>query len=74
MSHTTAGTFPNGQSRLLFSSAQIDYVRYWLHAMGLTETEIPLPYSNCLLLESSLRQVSPISYKNGGDLRGAIKV
>ncbi|KAI4525661.1 hypothetical protein K525DRAFT_260823 [Schizophyllum commune Loenen D] len=67
------GTFPNGQSRLLFSSAQIDYVRYWLHAMGLTETEIPLPYSNCLLLESSLRQVSPISYKNGGDLRGAIK-
>ncbi|KAL1747721.1 hypothetical protein HDZ31DRAFT_80283 [Schizophyllum fasciatum] len=67
------GTFPSGQSRLLFSSAQIDYVRYWLHAMGLTEEEVPLPYSNCLLLESSLRQVSPVVYKSGGDLRGAIK-
>ncbi|TRM67718.1 hypothetical protein BD626DRAFT_449731 [Schizophyllum amplum] len=67
------GTFQNGQSRLMFSSKQIDYVRYWLHAMGLTEEEIPLPYSNCLVLESSLRQVSPIVYEDGGALRGALK-
>jgi hypothetical protein len=27
------GTFHDGQARLLFSSAQVDYLRYWMHAM-----------------------------------------
>ncbi|KAF8076494.1 hypothetical protein FPV67DRAFT_1618269 [Lyophyllum atratum] len=67
------GTFVTGESRLLFSSAQVDYIRYWLHAMQLTKEMIPLPYSDCLLTESNLRGVSPVVYPDGGSLRGAIK-
>ena len=63
-----------GESRLLFSSAQVDYIRYWLHAMQLTKEIIPLPYSDCLLTESNLRNVSPVVYHDGGSLRNAIKV
>ncbi|KAF9008985.1 hypothetical protein BDQ17DRAFT_1422162 [Cyathus striatus] len=68
------GTFPTGEARLLFSSAQVDYIRYWLHAMGLTKDIIPLPYSDCLLTESSLRSVTPTVYPDGGSLRNAIKI
>lgn len=68
------GTFHTGESRLLFSSAQVDYIRYWLHAMKLTKNIISLPYSDCLLTESNLRNVSPVVYKDGGSLRNAIKV
>lgn len=63
-----------GESRLLFSSAQVDYIRYWLHAMQLTKEVIPLPYSDCLLTESNLRNVSPVVYHDGGSLRNSIKV
>ncbi|KAI6047401.1 hypothetical protein EDC04DRAFT_2876436 [Pisolithus marmoratus] len=31
------GTLQNFESRLLFSSAQVEYLRYWLHAMQLTK-------------------------------------
>ncbi|PPQ68001.1 hypothetical protein CVT26_007364 [Gymnopilus dilepis] len=68
-----AGTFETGEARLLFSSAQIDYIRYWLHAMKLTKTIVPLPYSDCLLTESNLKTVSPVVYPDGGSLRNAIK-
>lgn len=71
---TAPGTFVTGESRLLFSSAQVDYIRYWLHAMQLTKEVIPLPYSDCLLTESNLRNVSPVVYHDGGSLRNAIKV
>lgn len=67
------GTFPTGESRLLFSSAQVDYIRYWLHAMGLTKETIPLPYSDCLLTGSDLRHVSTVVYKDGFSLRNAVK-
>ncbi|KAJ7129568.1 hypothetical protein C8R44DRAFT_777095 [Mycena epipterygia] len=67
------GTFPDGQSRLLFSSAQVDYVRYWLHAMKLTKDIIPLPYSECLLTQSEFSTVSHVVYQDGGSLRGAVK-
>jgi len=67
------GTFVTGESRLLFSSAQVDYIRYWLHAMQLAKEVIPLPYSDCLLTESNLRNVSPVVYHDGGSLRNAIK-
>ena len=73
MNHIT-GTFPTGESRLLFSSAQVDYIRYWLHAMKLTKAIIPLPYSDCLLTESDLRTVTTITYATGGLLKQAIKV
>ncbi|KAH7914204.1 hypothetical protein BJ138DRAFT_1110783 [Hygrophoropsis aurantiaca] len=67
------GTLQNYETRLLFSSAQVEYLRYWLHAMKLTKTLIPLPYSDCLLTTSSLRHVSPVHYKTGGDVRSALK-
>ncbi|THV08439.1 hypothetical protein K435DRAFT_740525 [Dendrothele bispora CBS 962.96] len=63
------GSFPNGEKRLMFSSKQIDYIRYWLHAMKLTPEIIPLPYSDCLLLETYLRGVEPVTFKTGGDLK-----
>ncbi|KAJ6598966.1 hypothetical protein DFH09DRAFT_1129679 [Mycena vulgaris] len=67
------GTFHDGQSRLLFSSAQVDYIRYWLHAMKLTTDIIPLPYSECLLTQNEFSTVSPVTYSDGGALRGAVK-
>ncbi|RDB22845.1 putative nucleolar protein C2C4.08 [Hypsizygus marmoreus] len=67
------GTFVTGEARLLFSSAQVDYLRYWLHAMQLTKEIIPLPYSDCLLTESDLRNVSPVVYPDGGALRNSLK-
>ncbi|KAG7096854.1 hypothetical protein E1B28_004262 [Marasmius oreades] len=70
------GTLHSGEQRLLFSSKQVDYIRYWLYAMKLTETEIPLPYSECLLLEgegSDLRNVTTRVYKDGSHLHGALR-
>ncbi|KAF8195795.1 hypothetical protein K438DRAFT_1586723 [Mycena galopus ATCC 62051] len=67
------GTFHDGQQRLLFSSAQVDYVRYWLHAMQLTAAIIPLPYSECLLTPSEFSNVSPVVYRDGGSLKHSIK-
>jgi hypothetical protein len=69
-----AGTLQNFETRLLFSSAQVEYIRAWLFATGLTKTLIPLPYSDCLLTESNLRNVSPIYFSNGGELRNSLKV
>ncbi|KAK0242647.1 hypothetical protein EDD85DRAFT_297073 [Armillaria nabsnona] len=67
------GQLLNGESRILFSSKQVDYARYWLHAMKLTENLIPLPYSNCLLMKADLQTVSPAIYETGGDLKLASK-
>jgi hypothetical protein len=68
------GTLQRGETRLLFSSAQVDYMRYWLLANKLTENWIPLPYSDCLLTDSDLRTVGPIVFEDGGALRKATKV
>ena len=68
------GTLENGEARLLFSSAQVEYIRYWLHTMGFTKELIPLPYSDCLLTSSRLQNHAPVIFKTGGDLRNALKV
>lgn len=68
------GTFESGETRLLFSSAQVDYVRYWLHAMNLTKTLLPMPYSDCLILPSELKHITTHAYPDGGSLRSAVKV
>ncbi|KAJ7165529.1 hypothetical protein C8R43DRAFT_986672 [Mycena crocata] len=68
------GTFPDGESRLLFSSRQIDYIRLWLKEMGLTREIIPLPHSDCLLTPSELSAVSPSNYRDGSSLHDAVKV
>ncbi|KAI9574729.1 hypothetical protein HD554DRAFT_2010921 [Boletus coccyginus] len=67
------GTLQNFETRLLFSSAQVEYLRYWLHAMQLTQHPIPLPYSDCLLTGSSLRHVSPVQFGTREELRKALK-
>jgi hypothetical protein len=69
-----SGILENGEARLLFSSAQVEYIRYWLHAMGLTKELIPLPYSDCLLTSSRLQNISPVVYKTGSQLHLALKV
>ena len=69
-----SGTLDNGEARLLFSSAQVEYIRYWLHTMGLTKRLIPLPYSDCLLTSSRLQNHAPVVYKTGTELRNALKV
>jgi hypothetical protein len=58
----------------MFSSAQADYVRYWLHAMKLTESTIPMPYSDCLMLKSAFRTVSPVTFETAESLKKAVKV
>ncbi|KAG1722517.1 hypothetical protein EDB19DRAFT_1645746, partial [Suillus lakei] len=63
------GTLQVSQTQLLFSSAQVEYLRYWLHAIGLTKNLISLPYSDCLLTESSLCHVSPITFKTKDELK-----
>jgi hypothetical protein len=68
-----AGTLANGEKRLLFSSAQVEYVRYWLHAMQITDQPIPIPHSECLLTDAHLRLVSPVVFKTGGELKTATK-
>ncbi|KAG9317407.1 hypothetical protein JVU11DRAFT_1606 [Chiua virens] len=67
------GTLQNFETRLLFSSAQVEYIRYWLHAMQLTQNPISLPYSDCLLTESSLRHVSPVNFTTREDLRKVLR-
>ncbi|KAH9853500.1 hypothetical protein C2E23DRAFT_777126 [Lenzites betulinus] len=67
------GTFENGEMRLLFSSAQVEYMRYWLHAVGLTAQPIPLPASEYLIQASELLTCSPNVYSDATALKRAIK-
>ncbi|KAJ6515797.1 hypothetical protein C8R45DRAFT_1140785 [Mycena sanguinolenta] len=67
------GTFNDGEARLLFSSAQVDYLRYWMHAMKLTEQLIPLPYSDCMFLKSSIATATPTVFQSLGALSATSK-
>ena len=60
--------------RLLFSSAQVEYIRYWLHAMQLTKEPIPLPSSEYLIRSADLKNCSPNVYRDATVLKRAIKV
>lgn len=64
----------SGETRLLFSSAQVEYIRYWLHAMRLTSSLLPIPSSHVLLLKSDLRAISPAVYDSPGVLKKALNV
>ncbi|KAJ7179046.1 hypothetical protein C8R46DRAFT_622618 [Mycena filopes] len=64
------GTFHDGQARVLFSSAQVEYLRFWMHAMKLTEDRlIPLPYSDCMFLKESVAVASPTVFESLSALR-----
>ncbi|KAJ7498821.1 hypothetical protein FB451DRAFT_11568 [Mycena latifolia] len=60
------GTFHDGQARLLFSSAQVAYLRLWLYEMRLTANLIPLPYSDCMFVD--VPSVSPKVFESLGAL------
>ncbi|KAF8305387.1 hypothetical protein DL93DRAFT_2144637 [Clavulina sp. PMI_390] len=55
-------TLYNGESRLCFSSAQVEYARYYVKAVGLVNHTLPLPSSHYLLTKSMINAVSPIYY------------
>lgn len=57
----------------MFSSAQIEYIQYWLHAMKLTKEPIGLPSSEYLIQTSDLQHVSAVVYKNGQEFKKAQK-
>ncbi|KAF7292402.1 hypothetical protein HMN09_01224300 [Mycena chlorophos] len=61
------GWFHDGQARLLFSSAQVTYLLSPAQVdavssaqMQLTPNLIPLPYSDCMFLDSDLASIEPI--------------
>lgn len=60
--------------RLLVSSAQIEYIQYWLHAMQLTKDLIPIPSSDYLIRSNDLMNCSPSVYNDPAVLKKAIKV
>ncbi|KAF8192682.1 hypothetical protein K438DRAFT_1829496 [Mycena galopus ATCC 62051] len=71
--HTFLGTFRDGKSLYLFSSAQIDHLRYWLHALKLTSQVIPPPSSEHLFTQAELSTVSPVVHPTFKSLRGELK-
>ncbi|KZT74359.1 hypothetical protein DAEQUDRAFT_781910 [Daedalea quercina L-15889] len=68
-----SGTFESGEMRLLVSSAQVEYIQYWLHAMQLTKSPIPIPSSAYLIQPSDLTNCSPSVYNDATVLKKAIK-
>jgi hypothetical protein len=60
----------------MFSSAQVEFTRYWLINMGFgTKDEIMIPSSTYLLKENvELTAVSPAIYKTVESLKSANKV
>ncbi|KAI0702905.1 hypothetical protein BC835DRAFT_1320229 [Cytidiella melzeri] len=67
------GVFENGEARLLFSSAQVEYIRYYLNAMQLTAKPIPLPSSHYMIKKSDLKSAAPEYYDNAASLKKSIK-
>ncbi|KAF7332088.1 hypothetical protein MKEN_00089300 [Mycena kentingensis (nom. inval.)] len=68
------GELKSGDVRILFTSKQFDYIRYWLHAVGLTKEILPLPNSESLLVEDDFKSVpQPWLFETGGELRLAQK-
>ncbi|KAG9006050.1 hypothetical protein FRB94_001031 [Tulasnella sp. JGI-2019a] len=63
----------NNEARMLFSTAQIEYIRYWLYEMGLTPQRIPLPRACYIITPDQLRTEIPVVYKTAADLRKALK-
>ncbi|KAL5508313.1 hypothetical protein ACEPAH_5932 [Sanghuangporus vaninii] len=65
------GTLFNGQSRLMFSSAQVEYLRYLIHAMGFAKKPLPLPSSEYLLIGEKLTNVTTVYLKTPAEIKNA---
>lgn len=68
------GVFESGEARLLFSSAQVEYIRYYLHAMGLVNDLLPLPSSEYLIRKSDLKSCAPEYFSDAPTMKKRIKV
>ncbi|KZT50654.1 hypothetical protein CALCODRAFT_418923, partial [Calocera cornea HHB12733] len=68
-------TIPSGEVRLCFSSKQLEYMRYWLHAVKAIDKleDVPLPSTEYLILESQVKSVSPVLYRTVKDLKHAMR-
>jgi hypothetical protein len=62
-------TLFNGESRLCFSSAQVEYARYYVKAVGLVDILLPLPSSHYLITKSTINSVSPIYYDKASTIK-----
>lgn len=62
-------TLYNGESRLCFSSAQVEYARYYVKAVGLVDIMLPLPSSHYLITKSLINSVSPAFYNDARVLK-----
>ena len=60
--------------RLLFSSKQVEYLRYYLQVCRCTKTMIPIPSTEYLILPGDLRNCSPDVYRDPAVLKRSIKV
>ncbi|EKM59229.1 uncharacterized protein PHACADRAFT_85898 [Phanerochaete carnosa HHB-10118-sp] len=67
-------TFPSGESRPVFSSAQLEFVQQWLFAMGLTKEPIPLPGSDWLILREDMASLSPEIFNRADQLKKTTKM
>jgi len=56
----------------MFSSAQVEYIRYYLNAAGYINSLMPLPSSHYLLTTSHLKNVSPVYFSDPKVLRKAL--
>ncbi|KAG9042678.1 hypothetical protein FS837_010499 [Tulasnella sp. UAMH 9824] len=63
----------NNEIRLLYSSAQIEYIRYWLYEMGITPQKIPIPRSQYIIPEDQLMNITPRIFKSDSELKKAQK-
>ncbi|KAG8891747.1 hypothetical protein FRB99_003386, partial [Tulasnella sp. 403] len=59
--------------RLLFTSKQIEYTRYWLYEMEITPDKVPIPGVGYILTEDKFKSLTPTLYKTGTDLKRALK-
>lgn len=66
-------TFPSGESRPVFSSAQLEFIQQWLFAMGLTKEPIPLPASDWMILRDDMASLSPEIFSSAEHLKKTIK-
>ena len=66
---TVLVTIYNGESRLCFSSKQVEYARYYLKAVGLVDILLPLPNSHYLLTKSIITSVSPIYFSEPNEIK-----
>jgi len=47
----------------------VEYIRYWVKAMGFLDHLLPLPHSDNLLTNEVLRSVAPVIIKTAAEMK-----